>query len=97
VGGGLVLLRPCFTEAVKRRDEQGWRNPFFVVMNAIRDLVPVSERAAGDKKGTYAVILSAAKDLLPKASQQVEEILRFAQNDGHILDSALKTAFRNRS
>jgi hypothetical protein len=33
------------------------------------------------EKGAYAVILSIAKDLLPKASQQVEEILRFAQND----------------
>jgi hypothetical protein len=37
------------------------------------------------EKGAYAVILSVAKDLLPKASQQVEEILRFAQNDRLIL------------
>jgi hypothetical protein len=36
------------------------------------------------EKGAYAVILSAAKDLLPKASQPVEEILRFAQNDSLI-------------
>jgi hypothetical protein len=48
------------------------------------------------EKGAYTVILSAAKDLLPKASQQVEEI-RFAQNDRLILNSALKTAFRNRN
>jgi hypothetical protein len=37
------------------------------------------------EKGVYAVILSAAKDLLPKASQQVEEIRRFAPNDLLIL------------
>jgi hypothetical protein len=33
------------------------------------------------EKGAYAVILSAAKDLLPKVKQQVEGIIRFAQND----------------
>jgi hypothetical protein len=33
------------------------------------------------EKGAHVVILSEAKDLLPKASQQVEEILRFAQDD----------------
>jgi hypothetical protein len=37
------------------------------------------------EEDAYAVILSVAKDLLPKASQQVEEILRFAQNDRLIL------------
>jgi hypothetical protein len=37
------------------------------------------------EKGAYAVILSAAKDLLPKANQQAEEIFRFAQNDRLIL------------
>ena len=37
------------------------------------------------KKAAYSVILSAAKDLLGKASQEVKEILRFAQNDRLIL------------
>jgi hypothetical protein len=37
------------------------------------------------EKGAHAVILSEAKDLLPKTSQQVEEILHFAQNDRLIL------------
>jgi hypothetical protein len=37
------------------------------------------------EKNAYAVILSEAKDLLPKASQQVEEILRFARNDRLVL------------
>jgi hypothetical protein len=37
------------------------------------------------KKGAYAVILSVAKDLSPKANQQIKEILRFAQNDRLIL------------
>jgi hypothetical protein len=37
------------------------------------------------EKGAYAVILSVAKDLLPKANQLVEEVLRFAQNDRLIL------------
>jgi hypothetical protein len=33
------------------------------------------------EKSVYAVILSVAKDLLAKVSRQVEEVLRFAQND----------------
>jgi hypothetical protein len=41
----------------------------------------VRKGALAPEKGTYPVILSAAKDLLPKANQQAEEILCSAQND----------------
>jgi hypothetical protein len=60
----------------KRFDPSGENSVFGIVVDSSccgEDAIPES------KSGS--VILSEAKDLLRKRSQQVEEILRFAQND----------------
>ena len=62
-----------------------YHEPSAKALLAVTKLVPVAERAAGARKGVYAVVVSATKDFLLKVSQQVEEIRRFAPNDLLIL------------